>query len=52
MDNRRLTEVGFKILEISKANDFSIDNFLNISKDSFLYLKQLLKMSIKNEYKK
>ena len=48
-DNRRLTEVGFKILEISKANDFSIDNFLNISKDSFLYLKQLLKMSIKND---
>ena len=48
-DNRRLTEVGFKILEISKASDFSIDNFLNISKDSFLYLKQLLKMSIKND---
>lgn len=42
-DNRLLTSVGKHLLEISKANDFEIDNPLQISKDSFLYLKQLLK---------
>lgn len=46
-EDRKLTQSGLKIVEISKMNDFSIDNSLKISKDSYLYLKQLLKMSIK-----
>lgn len=41
--NRRLTEAGNKMLEICQSNDFSSDNFFQIPKDSFLYLKQLLK---------
>ncbi len=40
---RKLTQVGLKVLEISNNADFSIDNPLQIQKDSFLYLKQLLK---------
>lgn len=44
-DNRRLSPVGEKLLEISLNNDFSPDNFFQIPKDSFLYLKQLLKTS-------
>ncbi len=44
-DNRRLTEVGKILLDYSTRNDFSSDNFLNIPKDSFIYLKQLLKLS-------
>lgn len=49
---RKLTSVGKKALQISQKNDFAIDNALQISKDSFLYLKQLLKTSsekIKND---
>lgn len=48
-EDRKLTQSGLKIVEISKMNDFSIDNSLKISKDSYLYLKQLLKMSIKTD---
>lgn len=44
--NRRLTEVGANLLRISKSNDFASDNFLRIPKDSFIYLKQLLKTSV------
>lgn len=40
---RKLTEAGLKLLEISSENDFTPDNFLQIPKDSFIYLKQLLK---------
>ena len=46
-DNRRLTEVGEQLLTISKRNDFSVDNPLGIPADSFIYLKQLLKTSVK-----
>ena len=46
-DNHRLTEVGRKILAISKSNDYKSDNQLLISKDSYVYLKQLLKLSVK-----
>ncbi|MCR6578528.1 AlwI family type II restriction endonuclease [Campylobacter insulaenigrae] len=42
---RKLTNVGRKVLQISKNGDFSVDNGLQISKDSFIYLKQLLKTS-------
>ena len=45
-DNRRLTPVGKKLLEIAKGSDFSSDNFLQIPKDSFVYFQQLLKTYI------
>lgn len=48
-ENHRLTEVGRKILEISKSNDYNSDNPLLISKDSYVYLKQLLKTFIKTD---
>lgn len=37
-DNRRLTPVGKKLLEIAKSGDFFSDNFLQIPKDSFIIL--------------
>jgi len=46
-ENHRLTEVGRRILEISQSEDYSSDNPLLISKDSYVYLKQLLKTVIK-----
>ena len=42
-DNRRLTAVGKKLLEIAKSGNFASDNFLQIPKDSFIYFQQLLK---------
>ena len=42
-DNRKLTAAGSRLLEISLSNDFSSDNFFQIPRDSFLYLRQLLK---------
>ncbi|QQF52105.1 AlwI family type II restriction endonuclease [Campylobacter fetus subsp. venerealis] len=47
-NERKLTNAGQKALQISQNGDFSIDNALQISKDSFVYLKQLLKT---NNYK-
>ena len=44
-DNRRLTNVGKALLTISESNDFGSDNHFEIPKDSFIYLKQLLKTS-------
>lgn len=41
---RKITEIGYKIIEIIKNNDFESNNIFNIHKDSFIYLKQLLKM--------
>ncbi len=43
--NRKLTKAGNKLLEMCQSNDFSSDNFFQIPKDSFLYLRQLLKNS-------
>ena len=48
-ENHRLTEVGRRILEISQSEDYSSDNPLLISKDSYVYLKQLLKTFIKTD---
>ncbi len=48
-ENHRLTEVGHRILEISQNEDYSSDNPLLISKDSYVYLKQLLKTFIKTD---
>ena len=42
-DERKITEAGHVLLEISRLNDFSTDNILQIPKDSYIYLKQLLK---------
>lgn len=41
--DRKITEAGRNLLEISRANDFSTDNVLQIPKDSYIYLMQLLK---------
>lgn len=41
--DRRLTDVGRKLLRMSRAGDFSSDNEFQIPSDSFLYLKQMLK---------
>lgn len=44
IDNgRKLSDVGKALLKISTENDFSSDNQFQIDKDSFIYLKQLLK---------
>lgn len=42
-DNRKITVAGAALLAISRSGDFSSDNALQIDKDSFVYLKQLLK---------
>ena len=44
-DNRKLTEAGKALLSISKAGDFESNNIFQIPKDSFIYLRQLLKTS-------
>lgn len=42
-DNRKLTEAGQALLEISRSGSFNSDNVLQIDRDSYIYLKQLLK---------
>ncbi|MCI8282830.1 MAG: AlwI family type II restriction endonuclease [Lachnospiraceae bacterium] len=44
-DERNITEAGRELLRITDSEDFSSDNFLEVPKDSFLYLKQMLKTS-------
>lgn len=44
-DDRRITPAGKALMDISLSGDFTPDNFFNISKDSYIYLKQLLKTS-------
>ncbi|WP_195543004.1 AlwI family type II restriction endonuclease [Massiliimalia timonensis] len=44
-ENRKLSDAGKALLHISSENDFSSDNQFQIAKDSFIYLKQLLKTS-------
>ena len=48
-ENHRLTAVGRHILAISQSEDYSSDNPLLISKDSYVYLKQLLKTYVKTD---
>ena len=43
---RLITEAGRKLLKITSSGDFEADNVFNINRDSFIYLKQLLKTSI------
>lgn len=45
---RRMTEVGKQIFDMSKNHDYTKDNPLGISKDSYIYMKQLLKTNSKN----
>ena len=45
-ENRLLTEVGKKLLEITDKVEISKNNIFNIEDDSYIYLKQLLKTSI------
>ncbi len=51
-DERRLTDPGKKLLTISSAGDFGLDqnDILELSKDSHLYLLQLLKATKSTEY--
>lgn len=42
-DKRKLSNAGKALLRISTENNFSSDNQFRIAKDSFIYLKQLLK---------
>lgn len=42
-DKRKLSNAGKALLRISTENNFSSDNQFQIAKDSFIYLKQLLK---------
>lgn len=45
IDNeRRLTEAGSSLLQVALTADFNTNNLLQIPADSFLYLKQLLKV--------
>lgn len=48
-NNRRLTNAGKALLTISKSGDFSSDNHFEIPNDSFIYLKQLIKLSYQIE---
>ena len=43
-DERRLTEAGNALLQIAANADFNTNNLLQIPADSFIYLKQLLKL--------
>ena len=44
-DERNITEAGEELLRITDSDDFTPDNFLEISRDSYLYFKQMLKTS-------
>lgn len=45
-NNRHITKIGKKIIDIMEQEDFNGDNIFNINKDSYIYLKQLLKLQI------
>lgn len=48
-DSRKLTPIGMELLKISSDSDYSTDNIFNISADSYIYLKQLLKLQLVSE---
>ncbi|MGN1414349.1 MAG: AlwI family type II restriction endonuclease [Anaerovoracaceae bacterium] len=48
-NDRRLTPVGKKLLDMCRSGDFSCDNEFQIPRDSYLYLKQILKTVYKTE---
>ena len=45
-DNRHISNIGQKIIEIVEQDDFKGDNIFSINKDSYIYLKQLLKLQV------
>ena len=45
-EDRLITEAGRELLKITSSGIFETDNAFNINRDSFVYLKQLLKSSI------
>ena len=45
-EDRSITEAGRELLKITSSGIFETDNVFNINRDSFVYLKQLLKTSI------
>lgn len=44
-DERRLTPAGLALLAVARGGNFEADNLLQIPADSFIYFKQLLKLS-------
>lgn len=44
-EDRRLTPAGEALLQMSEREDFTSDNKLLLPRDSYLYLRQLMKMS-------
>lgn len=45
-NNRHITDIGKTIINIVEKVDFKDNNIFNINSDSYLYLKQLLKLQI------
>ena len=45
-EDRLLTEAGRKLLKITSSGEYETSNVFNINRDSFIYLKQILKTSI------
>lgn len=45
-DNRHISDIGKKIVNIVENDDFRDNNIFNINKDSYIYLKQLLKLQV------
>ena len=45
-ENRRISNIGQKIIDIVEQEDFKGNNIFNINKDSYIYLKQLLKLQV------
>ena len=45
-EDRMITYAGRELLKITSSGDFETNNVFNINRDSFIYLKQLLKTSI------
>lgn len=45
-DNRHISDIGKKIIEIVEKENFKGDNIFGINNDSYIYLKQLLKLQV------
>lgn len=44
-ENRRLTEVGEELLQISQTCDYDNSNAFKVAKDSYIFIRQFLKLS-------
>lgn len=45
--DRKITQAGNELLNVAKVGDYREENFFNIDKDSYIYLKQILKTGLK-----